>query len=248
MRHAFRVPDNNYRILGLLPGATIADIKAAYKKLALKLHPDHHEGCEEKRAEFQKVTEAYEEVLVDAEHRKQRRKRFTYNVNYRKVYAPHPPPEWDFVWDHKRHQDMHYGDGIQREEIERVLREEKPPEYHSQLGKGFSFHVNEGKEASTNPYAKHTPQGSPSLVVEYEEGVLNANTGVASIRRKNRIIRDVHDRRAARHKSQAQSEEQEQQEKTQYSQYDRFRKGSTFVGSVVYPKGKNTKGEECIIL
>ncbi len=59
-----------YELLGLKRNATDKEIKAAYRKLARKWHPDLHPAAEKKEAEekFKKVNEAYE-VLKDPEKR-----------------------------------------------------------------------------------------------------------------------------------------------------------------------------------
>ena len=56
-----------YKILGVEKGATEAEIKKAYRKLAQKHHPDTGKGDEKK---FKEVTEAYE-VLSDKQKRAQ---------------------------------------------------------------------------------------------------------------------------------------------------------------------------------
>ncbi len=50
--------ENYYDILGIAKGASENDIKRAYKKLALKWHPDKHKGKEKEKAQqmFQKVS------------------------------------------------------------------------------------------------------------------------------------------------------------------------------------------------
>lgn len=58
-----------YDVLGVSPSASSEEIKKAYKKLALQLHPDKNHGKrEESEAKFKKVTEAYQ-VLSDPQKR-----------------------------------------------------------------------------------------------------------------------------------------------------------------------------------
>lgn len=57
-----------YERLGIARGATTEEVKKAYRKLALKYHPDRNEGSKEAEARFREVTEAYE-VLRDPEKR-----------------------------------------------------------------------------------------------------------------------------------------------------------------------------------
>ena len=56
---------NYYEILGVDISAELAEIKAAYRKLARQYHPDVCGNDEENVAKFKKITEAYE-VLSDS--------------------------------------------------------------------------------------------------------------------------------------------------------------------------------------
>lgn len=57
-----------YDVLGLQRGATDGDIKNAYRKQAMKYHPERNAGDEEAAARFKEAAEAYE-VLGDAQKR-----------------------------------------------------------------------------------------------------------------------------------------------------------------------------------
>lgn len=59
-----------YQILGVGKDASQDDIKKAYRKLAMKYHPDHSAGSKENEEKFKEISEAYA-VLSDAEKRKQ---------------------------------------------------------------------------------------------------------------------------------------------------------------------------------
>ncbi len=58
-----------YEILGVSRDADINEIKRAYRKLAMKYHPDRNKDDAEAAEKFREVTEAYE-VLSDEEKRK----------------------------------------------------------------------------------------------------------------------------------------------------------------------------------
>ncbi|MBT8402491.1 MAG: molecular chaperone DnaJ [Gemmatimonadetes bacterium] len=57
-----------YQLLGVSRDAGAEEIKKAYRKLALKYHPDRNEGSKEAEERFKEITQAYE-VLRDSEKR-----------------------------------------------------------------------------------------------------------------------------------------------------------------------------------
>jgi len=59
-----------YKILGVNKTASETEIKKAYRKLAMKYHPDHTKGDKSAEETFKKISEAYA-VLSDKEKRQQ---------------------------------------------------------------------------------------------------------------------------------------------------------------------------------
>ena len=57
-----------YEILGVAKSATAEEIKKAYRKLAIKYHPDRNPGDTAAEEKFKEISNAYE-VLSDANKR-----------------------------------------------------------------------------------------------------------------------------------------------------------------------------------
>jgi len=52
----------HYKTLGVQMGAKPEQVRKAYRKLALKWHPDKNQGSAEATEKFRQITEAYEAV------------------------------------------------------------------------------------------------------------------------------------------------------------------------------------------
>ena len=62
--------EDYYKLLGVDKKTSKEEIKKAYRKLALKYHPDRNKGNKEAEEKFKKISEAYA-VLSDDEKRQQ---------------------------------------------------------------------------------------------------------------------------------------------------------------------------------
>ena len=81
-----------YEILGVPRNATSKEIKAAFRKLARKYHPDANKNNKSAEEKFKEINEAYE-VLSDAE---KRRRYDTLGNSFRGGNDFTPPPGFDF--------------------------------------------------------------------------------------------------------------------------------------------------------
>lgn len=91
-----------YEVLGVAKTASADEIKSAYRKLAMKYHPDRNPGDESAKAKFQEASEAYE-VLSNAEKR-QRYDQFGHQG------VEFGPGGFDFGRDFSHFQDIDLGD------------------------------------------------------------------------------------------------------------------------------------------
>lgn len=76
-----------YALLGLSPTASSAEIKAAYRRLALRLHPDRNAGSAEAEEAFKRLNAAYQ-LLSDPA----RRLAYDQAMGYVPAPAGYPPP------------------------------------------------------------------------------------------------------------------------------------------------------------
>ena len=87
-----------YEVLGVSKSATEAEIKSAYRKLAMKYHPDHNQGDASAAEKFKEISEAYE--VLSNKGKRERYDRFGHDgVNF-------GPGGFDFGRDFSHGQDV----------------------------------------------------------------------------------------------------------------------------------------------
>ena len=91
-----------YEVLGIAKGATADEIKSAYRKLAMKYHPDRNPDNPEAKEKFTEISEAYE-VLSNPEKRQRYDQYGHQGVNF-------GPGGFDFGRDFSHFQDVDLND------------------------------------------------------------------------------------------------------------------------------------------
>ena len=61
--------DDPYKVLGVSPDASDEEIKKAYRKLAMKYHPDRNPGDEEAARKMKEINEAYDRIKNPEKYR-----------------------------------------------------------------------------------------------------------------------------------------------------------------------------------
>lgn len=120
---------NFYRVLGVSPKATQAQIKNAFYKLSITHHPDKHKGSEESHEKFQEITEAYN-VIGNQEARKQYDRELIVEGQLRAehTHAYKPPPSFKkdpaSIYNFDEWTKAHYSGQLDRDQRSRIRREE----------------------------------------------------------------------------------------------------------------------------
>ena len=107
---------------------------------------------------------------------------------------------------------MHYGNGLRDEAIKQARNQaldEGAFDYHSPLGSGFTF--SDRAADNVNPYAKYAVQGPRTVVFDYEEAHIDAQSNRESLRKRERVVEDLHGRRETRLYRQQQEVQRQQQ-------------------------------------
>ena len=107
-----------YKILGVERKATEAEIKTAFRKLALQYHPDRNPGNKQAEEKFKEINEAYE-VLSDSE----KRGRYDQLGESYSSWQQHGAPGGNFNWNDwtRATGGQAGGGGVRLEDLEDIL-------------------------------------------------------------------------------------------------------------------------------
>ena len=119
---------NFYKVLGVSPKATQAQIKNAFYKLSITHHPDKHKGSEESHEKFQQISEAYN-VLSNKETRKQYDRELIVEGQLRAEHTHTYKPPQSFkkdpasIYNFDEWTKAHYSNQLDRNQRTRMRRE-----------------------------------------------------------------------------------------------------------------------------
>jgi hypothetical protein len=83
-----------YKILGVKPSASIAELKKAYRALAFKYHPDKNPGNSLSEAQFKEIQEAYATLSDDYKRAAYDDERWLSGMGGKAKYAEKITPAW----------------------------------------------------------------------------------------------------------------------------------------------------------
>lgn len=124
-----------YRILQITELASGEEVKAAYRKLAKKYHPDAHPGDKECESRFQEISEAYS-ILSDPEKRRvydEKRNQTLKGQRSRKTSAKNQMPDAEPVDFRNIHKNFERFFGFNPDTKEIVNEEKLNPGSHNPL-------------------------------------------------------------------------------------------------------------------
>jgi curved DNA-binding protein CbpA len=91
-----------YGVLGIRRDATQREVKHAYRRLALKFHPDHNPAKPEAEARFKQIQQAYETLTGRKKPGKISPAAF-YRGQYPPSFFNNEHPFFSFYWAVKKH-------------------------------------------------------------------------------------------------------------------------------------------------
>ena len=98
--HGFN-PDP-YKVLGIARDATQREVKQAYRRMAMKFHPDHNPDRSEAEARFKQIQHAYETLTGRKKPSKISSAAF-YRGQYPSSFFKNEHPFFSFYWAVKNH-------------------------------------------------------------------------------------------------------------------------------------------------
>lgn len=158
---------NYYEILGVSETANDAEIKSAYRKLAMEWHPDKHNGDKSAEEKFKEIGEAYDNIK-DAD------KRAAYNYQRKNGGSHNGPygfrsahgPEFDDAF--MRQGPFGFNGGFM--DIEELLRRHRPVR-NRDINIQYNISLEDAFHGAEKELTLNTPTGQRTVKVKFPPGV-----------------------------------------------------------------------------